>query len=55
MNKATGQVYRPAGKNAWKENRHQNGIDCCKLETCAYISFAAIWGLTAMDKIIVAG
>ena len=34
---------------------NQNGIDYCKLKTCAYNSFAAMWGLTVIDIILVAG
>ena len=52
VNKATGQVCRPAGKKTARKklsNINQNGIDYCKLETCTYNSFAAIWGLTAID------
>ena len=58
VNKATGQVYRPvktAGKKTKLSNINQNGIDYCQLNTCNYNSFATIWGLTAIDKILVAG
>ena len=58
VNKATGQVFRPAEKKRLGKkpsNINQNGIDYCKLKTCTYISFPAIWGLTAIDKILVAG
>ena len=51
VNKATGQVCRPAEKNGWEKklsNINKNGIDYCKLNTCTYNSFTAIWGLTAM-------
>ena len=34
---------------------NKNGIDYCKLKTSTYNSFAAIWGLTAIDTILVAG
>ena len=30
-------------------------LHLCKLETCTYISLAAMYGLTAIDKILVAG
>ena len=33
----------------------KNWLHLCKLETCTYISLAAIYGLTAMTKILVAG
>ena len=36
-------------------NINQNGIDYYKLKACTYNSFAAIWGLTAIDTILVAG
>ena len=58
VNKATGQVCCPAAKRLGKKlsNLNQNGIDYCKLKTCTvYISFTAIWGLTAIDKISLAG
>ena len=58
VNKATGQVCRPAEKKRLGKklsNINKNGIDYCKLKTCTYNSFAAIWGLTAIDKILVAG
>ena len=59
VNKATGQVCRPAEeKNGWEKklsNINQNGIDYCKLESCTYNSFTAIWGLTGIDTILVAG
>ena len=54
---ATGQVCRPAEKKPMGKklsNINQNGIDYCKLKTCTYNYFAAIWGLTAIDKILVA-
>ena len=35
----------------WK----QFWLHLCKLETCTYISLAAMYGLTAIDKILVAG
>ena len=58
MNKATGQVCGPAEKKRLEKklcNVNKNGIDYCKLKTCTYILFTAIWGLTAIDKILVAG
>ena len=36
-------------------NVDQNVVDHCKLETCTYISFTAISGLTAIDNNLVAG
>ena len=30
-------------------------LHLCKLETCTYISLAAMYGLTAIDKLLVAG
>ena len=57
VNKATGQVFRPAEKKRLGKklnNINQNGIDYCKLKTCTYNSFAAITGLTAIDQILVA-
>ena len=30
-------------------------LHLCKLETCTYISLAAMYGLTAIDKILIAG
>ena len=45
VNKATGQVCRPAEKNRLRKklgNRNQNEKDCCKLKTCTHISFAAM-------------
>ena len=41
---ATRQIFRPAEKMAGKKlhNVDQNVLDHCKLETCTYISFAAI-------------
>ena len=30
-------------------------LHLCKLETCTYISLAAMYGLTAIDTILVAG
>ena len=53
VNKATGQVCHPAEEK--NGNMNQNGIDYCQLKTCTYNSFAAIWGLTAIDTILVAG
>ena len=58
VNKATGQVCRPAEKKpagGKKSNIIQNGIDYCQLKTYIYNSFAAIWKLTAIDTILVAG
>ena len=58
VNKATGQVCCPAEKIRLEKklsNVNQNGIDYCKLMTCTYNSFTAIWGLTAIDKILIAG
>ena len=58
VNKATGQVCRPAEKKRLGKklsNINQNGIDYCQLKTFTYNSFAATWGLTAIDKILVAG
>ena len=58
VNKATGQVFRPAEKKRLGKklnNINQNGIYYYKLKTCTYNSFAATWGLTAIDKISVAG
>ena len=45
MNKATGQVCRPAGKKRLRKklrNINQNGIDYCKLKTCTYINFVLL-------------
>ena len=36
-------------------NGNKNVLDYCKIQTCTYISFAAIYGLTAIDNILVAG
>ena len=59
VNKATGQVCRPAAKKTTGEKTMQHKSKWnrlyCKLETCAYFSFAAIWGLTAIDTILEAG
>ena len=58
VNNATGQVCRPAEKNRLGKNLsniNQNGIDYCQIKTCTYNSFAAIWGLPAIDTILVAG
>ena len=57
VNNATGQVCRPAEKKtAGKKNKqHQNGTDYCQLKICTYNSFADIWGLMAIDTILVAG
>ena len=55
VNKATGQVWRPAEQKPAGKKTRQHGIDYCKLKTCTYNSFAAIWGLTAIDTILVAG
>ena len=57
MNKATGQVCRPAEKKPYggkKSNINTNGIDYYKLKT-TYNSFVATWGLTAIDTILVVG
>ena len=60
VNKVTEHVCRPAEKKTRAGKKtlnsiNQNGIDYCKLKTCTYNSFAAIWGLTAIDTILVAG
>ena len=58
VNKATRQVCRPAGKKTTEKklsNINQNGINYCQLKTCTYNSFAAIWGLTAIDNMLVHG
>ena len=42
MNKATGQVCRPAKKKTYggeKSNIYQNGIDYYKIKTCMYLQF----------------
>ena len=54
---ATRQVCCPAEKTAGKKNTRQTKfvLHLCKLETCIYISLAAMYGLTAIDKILVAG
>ena len=49
----------PSGwkKTGWRKklsNVNKNGIHYCQLKTCTYNSFAAIWRLTAIDKILVA-
>ena len=54
---ATGQVCRPPEKTAGKK---LHGIiffflHLCKQETCTYISLAAIYGLSAINTILVAG
>ena len=36
-------------------NGNKNVLDYGKIQTCTYISFAAIYGLTAIDNILVAG
>ena len=53
----TRQVCRPAEKRLEKKI-HGIKFCClhlCKLETCTYISLAAMYGLTAITKILVAG
>ena len=52
---ATRQVCHPAEKSAGKKTTTENFfLDIlCKLETCTYISLAAIYGLTAITKILV--
>ena len=54
---ATRQVYCPAEKMAGKKTTLQQKklLHLCKLETCTYISLAAIYGLTAITKLLVAG
>ena len=54
VNKAIGQVCRPVKKKRLEKklsNINQNGIDYCKLKTCTYNSFAAIWGLAAIRNL----
>ena len=53
----TRQVCRPAEKMADKKTTRQKQfwLHLCKLEICTYISLAAIYGLTAITKILVAG
>ena len=60
VNKATGQVCRhaekkTAGKKTKQHMINQNGIYFCQLKPCTYNSFAVIWGLMAIDTILVAG
>ena len=57
VNKAIWQVWRPAQTNLEKKlrNINQNEIDYCRLEICTYILFAATYGITAIDTILVAG
>ena len=54
---ATRQVCRPAAKTSGKKihDRKICWLHLCKLETCTYISLAAIYGLTAITKMLVAG
>ena len=54
---ANRQVCCPAEKTAGKKTTRLKKIlsHLCKLETCSYISLAAIYGLTAITKILVAG
>ena len=54
---ATRQVCCPAEKTAGKKlhDWKKCWLHLCKLETCTYISLAAMYGLTAIDKILVAG
>ena len=54
---ATRQVCRPAEKTSAEKTARLKKIclHLCKLETCTYISLAAMYGLTAIDNILVAG
>ena len=54
---ATRQVCCPAEKTAGKKlhDWKKCWLHLCKLETCTYISLAAMYGLTAIEKILVAG
>ena len=54
---ATRQVCRPAEKTAGKKlhDRKKCWLHLCKLDTCTDISLAAIYGLTAITTILVAG
>ena len=51
---ATRQVCRPAGKTAGKKlhsDRKKIWLHLCKLETCTYISLAAIYGLNFSSRV----
>ena len=52
VNKATGQVCSPAEKKPDGEKTKQHKSKWNRLE---WKTFAAIWGLTAIDTILVAG
>ena len=56
VNKATEQVCRPAEKTSGRKlsNINQNGIDYCQLKT-HLLFIRSIWGLTAIDTILVTG
>ena len=36
-------------------NRNKNGLEHCNIETCTYISFTAIYGLSEIDNMLVEG
>ena len=55
VNKATGQVCRPAEKKPAGKKTKQHKSKWNILLPCIYNSFASIWGLAAIDTILVTG
>ena len=53
LDRFAARLKKRLGKNYTTETKFV--LHLCKLETCTYISLAAMYGLTAITKILVAG